>query len=163
MIYTELQINSSVLAAAFPDIFDLPKWSKKGYNSVLQKLPELHVTWLKEHYGKNVPYKTLADVYDVSTRRVILAVANCLHTIRIAGKYDWFGDKFVIKMDHDIDVLGLSQRQNYALQRAGCNTVFDLVILSKRDLARLPGVGKKTVEDVISSLAQYDLELLPDY
>lgn len=60
-----------------------------------------------------------------------------------------------------IDVLNLSARSTHGLQRAGINTIEQMLKLSEEDLYEIPMLGKKSVEEILA--AQTNLMYIDEY
>ena len=55
--------------------------------------------------------------------------------------------------------LGLPTRVLHNLQEEGIHTVEDLLALTKRDLKRVPGIGERSLEEIVEALAERGLAL----
>ena len=64
--------------------------------------------------------------------------------------------------DHLIEELELGVRSYNCLKRAGIQTVGDLVSKSEGELNAIPNFGKKSIDEVIETLAQRGLSLRND-
>jgi len=58
-----------------------------------------------------------------------------------------------------IEDLDISKRAKTSLINGGCETVKDLVELSKEELSKLPGFGSKSLNEVVEVLAGYSIKL----
>jgi DNA-directed RNA polymerase subunit alpha len=58
-----------------------------------------------------------------------------------------------------LDELGLSTRVLHNLKEEGIHTVDDLLALSLRDLKKIPGIGERSVEEILEALAERGLSL----
>ena len=74
-----------------------------------------------------------------------------------ALKTEEYGDK---KIE---DVLKLSKRAFNCLQKAGINTIADLISCSDEDLIRIEGLGRKTFDEIETKLKEIGLGLIDYY
>ena len=58
-----------------------------------------------------------------------------------------------------LDELGLSTRVLHNLKEEGIHTVDDLLALTLRDLKKVPGIGERSVEEILEALAERGLSL----
>ena len=65
-------------------------------------------------------------------------------------------------LNKTIEELEFSVRSFNCLKRAGINTVGDLVNKSPEEMMRVRNLGKKSLEEVISKLAEYGLSFAID-
>ena len=65
----------------------------------------------------------------------------------------------VITDDIDIDELDFSVRSYNCLRRTGINTLKDLYGITYDDLDKIRGINKKSIEEIISKLAEYGIRL----
>lgn len=113
--------------------------------------------------GKLTPKEALSiairiglDAYSIFKEEAMSVIAN--ESIFFAVKEE--EDKPAVCIP--ITEMGLSVRARNALSAAGINTSEDLKKWSKNDIKKVKNLGKRTLNDLLDKLAEYEIELKKD-